>query len=454
MKTEIATLVLLSAVSASVPARAGTELSGGTDRSPASYAAGDAVRFSFSAREDGGPVDAEVSWTVKFDDGSEPLRGTGLAKAGAPLVVEARAPRPGFLVATGVAAGPGSAPGGGDGARTKRNPLAVSVGAGAGVGESPAMDEPGGFDASWEEVRAEAAAADLSAAKRVPLGEVVADAAAAPDAGPGSFAFELPLGGGLAATGFVVEPKVRTGRKLPLVVAFAGYDEIDPNPSPRHPLWGLPGAIVAHVSAYGFPPGRDRAFYAEAFDAISAGGNGGAFAFRDEENVDPRSCPLRAVAVRDLAAMRFLETLEGLDGSGATVVGAHFGAWRATVAAAAAPAVSGAALWNPWLCDLGGAEKFGRPRGWLPSWTPALGFFDAVFLARRVFAPCAVVEAQLVSASNPPAGTALFHAALGGPKSVSWKNPGAGRVRARESRRIPAGEVREALAAVAALSGK
>ena len=102
------------------------------------------------------------------------------------------------------------------------------------------------------------------------------------------------------------------------------------------------------------------------------------------------------------------------------LVGAHLGAWRAVAVAANDPAASGLALWSPWLCDLGGAETFGRPAGWLPTWQPALGFFDGVFLARRVKAPCAVVDAPLSAPDLPAAGVRLFVDALGGPKRAVW----------------------------------
>jgi len=281
------------------------------------------------------------------------------------------------------------------------------------------MEEPAGFDAFWADVRADAAAADLSSARRTPP-EAVSRGGGAAAAGPGSFAFELPVGPGESASGFVVLPKRSPAAKLPLVVVFSGYSETDPTPTARHPLWGLPGAIVAHLSTHGFPPGRAKAFYAAAFEEISAGGTGGAFGFLDEENADARTSYFRRIAVRDLAAMRLLESLPEWDGRGVTLVGAHLGAWRAVAVAANDPAASGLALWSPWLCDLGGAETFGRPAGWLPTWQPALGFFDGVFLARRVKAPCAVVDAPLSAPDLPVAGVRLFVDALGGPKRAVW----------------------------------
>ena len=286
------------------------------------------------------------------------------------------------------------------------------------------MAEPEGFDAFWADVRADADAVDVSAARRTPAERASRDGAASA-AGPGSFAFELPVGAGDAATGFVVMPKARPHGGLPLVVVFSGYSEIDPTPSARHPLWGLRGAVTAHLSTHGFPPGRDRAFYSAAYEEVSAGGIGGAFGFRDEENADPRTCYFRRIAVRDLAALRFLRTLPEWDGRRIELVGAHLGAWRAVAAAANDPAATGLAVWSPWLCDLGGAETFGRPAGWLPTWQPALGFFDGVFLARRVRVPCAVVEAPRAAPGLPPAGIALFHEALGGPKSIVWTPEGA-----------------------------
>lgn len=423
---------------------------GGTDRRPLSYEAPGTVKFVFSARKDGAPTDAWVVWTVKRD-GAETLFGRGFAKAGEPLVVEAEAAEPGFLVATAGLERPeatetdavaaSSAP--------KRPPAVACVGAGASVGKLRTVEEPVDFDEFWAEVRAEAAAADPEKALTVALEDSV-PAGTAPDAGRGSFSFELPVREGVPpAVGHVVFPKTTSGARLPLVVAFTGYDENDPRPTLRHPLWGLPNAIVAHVTTHGFPMGRDGSFYSRALDAVSSGGVGGAYGFRNKENDDPHTCYFRAMVVRDLAALKFLETLPQWDGKTVVAVGAHLGAWRAAAAAALGGGITGLAVWNPWLCDLGGAEKFGRARGWLPEWRPALGYYDGVAFARRIEVPCFVAEAPLASTTSPPAGAALFHAALRGPKKIEWKQ---GLVRG--SRRIPENEARAAVSAVRELAGE
>lgn len=280
-----------------------------------------------------------------------------------------------------------------------------------------ASSAPEGFDAFWEGVRTEAAAADVAAAARVPLASVPASGFDALGAGQASFSFELPVPGGNSASGYVVIPRNVPPGGLPLVAVFAGYADSDPTPTPRHPLWGLQGAIVAHLTTHGFPLWRDRAFYAAESDRISAGGNGGAFGFANAENESPETSYFRRIAVRDLAALRFLESLPAWDGKGLSLLGAHLGAWRAAAAAANDGAATGIAVWNPWLCNLG---PDGGPRGWLPEWRPGLAFFDGAFLAAKVDVPCAIVEASADSAVNPPEGAALFHDSLAGPKSISW----------------------------------
>lgn len=414
MRLPLVLFALAAAVRADVPPEAPLVLSVGTDRPPASYAVGKPAVFSVSATRGGLAVETDVEWTLRAADGLILRSGKERLLPGAALAVTNVPAAPGFfrLDATAI-----------DESGTRLP--AVSAVAGAGIAELPAVPEPDGFDAFWAEARAEAEAADLPAADVRPAaawGAPGAEEAAARARGTSLLGYAAPLGGKAApATGWISVPRGAAPGSLPAVIVFGPYFERG-NGLPRLAEWAAarPDAIVVIPDVHGFSPGLSDAARLAAFDRVSNGGNGGAYGFRDEENKDSRTCYFRGIAVRDLVSLRLLRNLPAWNGR-ATVLGAGLGGFRALVLAAfGGDAVDGVAVRDPWPVDFGGAETFGRPRGWLPAWQPALGFFDAVNVASRVRVPCAVIGASLASRTAPPSGSALVFRALRGPKSIRW----------------------------------
>jgi cephalosporin-C deacetylase-like acetyl esterase len=168
------------------------------------------------------------------------------------------------------------------------------------------------------------------------------------------------------------------------------------------------------VHPHGFLPGRDDAFYSAAFAAISNGGHGGAYGFRDAENADPRSCYFRGMVQRALAAVRFAKTLPAWDGEHVTFAGRGQGAFLAVACAALDGDATFLRLSAPWLCGLG------LDTSWQPSFQPSLRYFDAVNFAKRVDVP-AQIEADLLDTAHSPAGAARLYNALRGPKKLVFR---------------------------------
>ncbi|MBQ7666596.1 MAG: hypothetical protein IJS46_01215, partial [Kiritimatiellae bacterium] len=304
MNSKIAATAFISfSLALAAPGRSqGFSLVAGTDKRPVSYKAGDQVKFYLSGSLDGAEVESEVEWTL-WRGGAAIGSGRGVARPGEPLKVPADGAEPGFIRMT--ATGSPVAPQGATNAAAAKVSARIAAGAGVAIGSIKAAEEPDGFDEFWEDIRSEGRSVDVSAARIVPVEKIV-DRKFRARAGEGSFAFELPIPGGNSASGFVAVPDGAPDAAGTVVVVFDGYDDSNPNPSARRPLEAAQGCVVVRLSTHGFALGRDRRYYREAFNAISSGGNGGAFGVRDDENADPRTCYFRRIAVRDAAAIRFL----------------------------------------------------------------------------------------------------------------------------------------------------
>ena len=76
----------------------------------------------------------------------------------------------------------------------------------------------------------------------------------------------------------------------------------------------------------------------------------------------------------------------------------------------------------PWNCNIGGPAA-GRAHGdWHVPWVPALGYYDAANMARRIPKTCrlTVTWAGLGDYICPPSGVAAFYNNLSCPKSIKW----------------------------------
>lgn len=407
MKASVLPLFACSVLFAA-SARGESWVSGAPDRAdPVSYAVGDEVVWTFRAK--GLPPSAAGrpvgwSWTVAGDGPA--VAGTAPFVPGAPLAVTNSFAAPGFLraAATLVDAQTGKA------LRVPGGIAAGAAGAGAAPAELAPPEEPADFDAFWAAAKAEA----LDPARPSGALQPPPDDAARGAPGYRVATFLVPLGPGRApATGWVSWPSRANPKSLPAVVRFADYGlgpESFPGDFERDALFVL-------VHPHGFPADMPREARVAAFNAVSNGGRGGAYGFRDEENARPETCYFRGMVQRALAAVRFARTLPMWDGERLTLAGRGQGAFQAVACAALLDgdeAPTFLRLSAPWLCGLG------LDTSWQPSFQPSLRYFDTVNFARRVAVP-AQIEADLLDTAHSPAGAARLYNALGGPKRLVFR---------------------------------
>ena len=393
-----AALVLVAAL-----ARGEAWVVGAPDRAdPVSYAVGDKVVWTFRAERLPPSAAGRTlgwSWTVAGDGPA--ATGTAPFVPGAPLVFTNAISAPGFQRASAAIVDAAS----GKALRVEGGVAAGAAGAGAAIGELPPPEEPADFDAFWRDAKAEIEDPTLPGGSLQPPPDK--SALRVPDYRLATF--HVPLGPGRApATGWVVWPIRAAQHSLPLVVRFDDYGmgpqafagEFDRD------------ALFVLVHPHGFLPGKDQREYVAAFNAISNGGRGGAYGFRDAENANPETCYFRGMVLRALASIRFARTLPMWDGEHTTLAGRGQGAFLSVACAALLDdGATFCRLSAPWLCGLG------LDTSWQPAFQPALRYFDTVNFARRVRCP-AEIDADLLDTAHAPAGAARLFSALAGPRRL------------------------------------
>lgn len=404
MKSIFSAFALVPVFAAAIPV-----ISGSTDKDPASYAIGETMTFSFTAEENGEPCAARLDYVMRKDGVKGETRGFIDVKADAPGVVTNAMSEPGFVMISARLVDAAGEPVRDEGSRVQRFGLA----AGAALEHLKPVKEPEDFDVFWKGVSAEIGSADLSKAELSPVPPDVA--AQSPDRAVR--ALRVPMPDGSLASAFVSWPGNAGDGTLPIVMHFYGYGNGGSGFSRR---MHAENAICVDVNAHGFELLRDKRYYDEFMMRVSDGGEGGGYGFHPELNAKPETCYFRNMIARDLLVARFAKTLPQWDGRNIAVRGGSQGGFQAVAVAALDPAVTSVSVNAPWLCDLGGAETFGRIRGWAPAWTPALGYFDTVAFGRRVSCPVDIERCGLADGICRPAGVTLLYNALRGEKSIRY----------------------------------
>lgn len=379
-------------------------LVGRTDKPPASYAVGEPMTLTLSlVGIDALPAgEWFVEWTRTGDDGRTE---SGRAPAALGDVAEIRTSldRPGFVRVEAFLVGA-------KGERAMRDVPApgenwygarevfFSGGAGAGVDRiRQGEPEPEDFDAFWDRQRAALAA--------VPFGDARRNELASPDADVRLYAVRIPCAGAAPVTGYLTVPKrCDGGAKAGALVMFDGYGTSVQRP----PAGGLDkGRIRLHINAHGYELGRDEAYYRDFFAKIES--NGKSYARDPVQNADPEGCYFRGMALRVMRALQYVESLPEWDGKELEVLGGSQGGLQAVWGAALDPRVSKASPFIIWCCDIGKHGE-GRLRSESePDYTPALRYFDAANMARRIRCDVHVTRAGLGDYLSPPSGIAAFY---------------------------------------------
>ena len=386
-------VVLLTVVAAAL-ASWGASLTGATDKNPIGYRPGEAVTFTLTAK--GGE---RVVWTRTGDDGREEK---GEAKADAPVVVKTSLDKPGFvrLVAELL-----------DG--TGKKVARFDGGAGVDVEKiRPDKPEPADFDAFWARHKA--------ALAKVPMDGATCKKIASGRADVKLYEVSVPCAGPRPATGFLSVP-TKPG-KYPARVHFHGYNASwlpaarnTPKPSTLRA-----DCIKLYLSAHGYEFNREDAYYKDLRKAC--GSNGYDYAFDPVQNSDPEKAYFCGMTYRLMRGLEYVKSRPEWDGKNLVVAGGSQGGLQSIWAAALDPDVTECRPFIPWNCNIAGPWS-GRARGdWHIEWVPALGYYDAANMARRIPKTCRVTVtwAGLGDYICPPSGVMAFYNNLTCPKSLMF----------------------------------
>ncbi len=388
-----------------------------SDKDPLSYRVGEEMRFTISAT--GGHA---IRWHRTGDDGREERGEAALDECGdgKEIAISTSIDRPGFVRIMAELLDE-------DG-----NPIAsYNGGAGAAVGEiRPDKPEPSDFDAFWARRKAALAAVSWNSDPSCSRG---AGPSCSRGAGPSCpalreipsghsgvrlFAVSIPCAGGRPSTGYLSIPC--SGGPFPARAHFHGYDE-SWRPSAYLPPKSLPtDAISFDVSAHGYDLGREPEYYTELRKA--SGSNGYDYAFDPVQNADPETAYFGGMVWRVLRALEYLKIRPEWDRKTLVVEGGSCGALQSIWAAALDHDVTECRIFIPWCCNIGGPSA-GRAHGnWHVEWTPALGYYDTVNMARRIPATCRVNIhwAGLGDYVCPPSGVMAFYNNLSCPRNITF----------------------------------
>lgn len=348
-----------------------------------------------------------IDWRRSGDDGKS-FAGRHPVKDG-PLVIKTSLDKPGFvrilayvvdengqrLVKTG---------------RNLREAKYVFFDGGAGV-EPEKLDvcvpEPEDFDAFWARHRAELAKVPVRAdLKEIPYGDKRVKV----------YAASIDCAGPRPATGYLTVP-AKPG-KYPIHLSLDGYGY-------HYTKWprvvGGGDLLGFNLNAHGYEIGREDGYYTAFYEATKS--NGMTYGFDPEENKDPETSYFSGMTYRLMRALQYLKSRPEWDGTNIVARGGSQGGLQTVWAAALDPDVTEARIGFPWLCDMSGKDLGGRiADSWRIHWSPGLGYYDPVNLARRIPRTCRVDiwRAGLGDYCCPPSGVAALYNAMKCPKKIRW----------------------------------
>ncbi len=392
-------------------------LVGRTDKAPASYRCGEKMTFTLSLEKlDALPAgDWFVEWTRTGDDGAKE-KGRVPAKIGDVTTVATSLAKPGFVRVEAYLVDAA-------GKRVKRDKPAPGEnwfgekevffdgGAAADVAKiRQGAPEPRDFDAFWSRQRAELA--------KVPM-NVKRWEVKSPNPKVRVYGVQVDCAGGRPVTGYLSIPRrCDDGQKLGARLEFDGYGT-GVQHAPRH-CW-FEWQINFHVNAHGYDLEKDGAYYRKFFASIKSNGQG--YAFDPVQNADPEKAYFHGMALRVMRAIDYVTSLPEWNGKDLEVEGGSQGGLQSVWAAALDKRVTKAKPNIIWCCDFGKQKEKGRMRaGFEPAFTPALGYYDCVNMARRIVGNVDVTRAGLGDYTSPPSGIAVFFNNLGKAKSkkINW----------------------------------
>ena len=419
MRKTVAVLCIVAAASR-LAAMNGPWLKGVTDKNPLDYKVGETMTFTLTLeRADAVPEGLVVDWTRTGDDGKTET-GKAPARTGTPITVKTSLDRPGFVRVHAILKRPDGTvwmPDGKPAKKDRAGNFTGSVffdgGAGADVAAiRQSVPEPKDFDAFWARHRATLAAVPMADAKceEIPSGSSKVKI----------FMVSVPCAGPKPATGYLIVPTAEG--KFPAEISFHGYGTSWSRRATDVPDVSREkgDALKFILSAHGFELDRDAAYYRAEHEKAKSRGYG--HAFDPAQNADPEKAYFCGMTYRVMRGLEYLKSRREWNGRDLTVSGPSQGGLQSIWGAALVPGVTEAKIKVPWCCDIGGTS-IGRNHGeWFIEWVPALGYYDAVNMARRIPKTCrvAITRAGLGDYTCPPTGIAAFYNNLSCPKKIVW----------------------------------
>jgi len=370
------------------------KLTGTTDKDSIAYRLNEPITFTLIPH--GG---VSVRWERTGDDGKEEK---GEAKADAPVVVKTSLDRPGFvrLVARLFD-------------KSGKELARFDGGAGVSVSEiRPDNPAPADFDAFWARHKATLA--------QVPMDGVTCKEIASGRSDVKLYEVSIPCVGPRPSTGFLSIP-AKSGN-YSARVHFHGYNASwlpNARTTPKSSTLRT-DCIMFELSAHGFEFNREDAYYTTL--RKECGSNGYDYAFDPAQNSDPEQSYFCGMTYRLMRGLQYLKSRPEWDGKTLVVEGGSLGGLQSVWAAALDPDVTECRPFIPWNCNIGGPAS-GRAHGdWHIQWVPALGYYDAANMARRIPKTCRVTVtwAGLGDYTCPPSGVAAFYNNLVCPKRITW----------------------------------
>ncbi|MBQ7188472.1 MAG: acetylxylan esterase [Kiritimatiellae bacterium] len=381
----------------------GILLRGSTDKEQAFYAPNEPITFTMK-------VDAsnakgklakgfKIVWTRTGDDGKTE---NGEEDAGKPVVVKTSLSKPGFVRLVAHLKGPGGKVFGAE-------PVSFNGGAGVQPEKLKSTMEPKDFDEFWTAQKAKLAKVSFKNVKREkqesknPKVEI--------------YAVSIPCAGPRPVTGYItipVEAKTTPMRARLLVDGYSG------NRIQRAPKDGPVTIVELHINAHGYELGKPDEYYKAFYESIKSNGNG--YALDTEQNKDRDKAYFNGMSLRVMRALQYLKSLPEWNKKDLCVQGGSQGGLQTIWGASLDPDVTEANASVPWCCNLAREPEGRIGIGWGVHYTPAILYFDPIYLAKRINKNCkfTIPRAGLGDYVCPPSGVAILYNVLPCAKKIKW----------------------------------
>ena len=367
-----------------------------TDKDPLSYAPEETITFSISVLEDGQKISGKKLFWIRRGDDGKTETGQAVSDAEQPLVIQTSLDVPGFVwIQVAVASQNGEVPLYGD-------QHYFNGGAGVRLNEIKGAGEPADFDEYWARQKARLAAVPMVVSKMEPV----------PSGDENVLCYDLRVDClGMPVSGYICLPKDVPEKSLPAHLFLQGYGLHSAGKKVaegRH-------EIALEINAHGYDNGRETAYYVTKGNTTLR-----AYGFPPESNADPERSYWNGVALRIIRALEYLKSRPEWDGKTIVVSGGSQGGFQALLAAGLDSDVSHVNVYIPWMCDISGNALSNRVGSiFMPTWTDALGYFDAVNHAKRIKANV-VIDSGLGDYVCPPSGQLVLFNNISAPVKMTF----------------------------------